>query len=117
MSRLAILIRLTDGECDVSTMSRSLACLMPRLSNHLAVLRRLGLVVFRGAHGHRYYALSEEVDVRRRRPTGVELTLYAGDGSSFTVSVPSVATVMGQLRPRRTQCSKNGPLQVAGGIA
>lgn len=43
-SRLRILLRLREGECNVTTLSEELGIAQASVSKHLAVLRQVGLV-------------------------------------------------------------------------
>lgn len=56
-TRLALLLRLSDGEADVSTLVEAVGVPRPSVSQHLAKLRLAGLVSTRKDGRHVYYSL------------------------------------------------------------
>jgi DNA-binding transcriptional ArsR family regulator len=63
-SRLLILCRLAESECTVTQLEEVFELSQSALSQHLAVLRRLGLVSLRKEARLHYYSLaSEEANV------------------------------------------------------
>jgi DNA-binding transcriptional ArsR family regulator len=62
--RRDILVLLRAGERPVTDLARELGMAQPRASNHLRVLREVGLVRVRGAGKQRFYGL----DARGLRP-------------------------------------------------
>ena len=59
-TRLSILMRLAEGEWNVSTLCRDLNLPQPTVSHHLSLLRVNGLVVNRRDGKQVYYALAGE---------------------------------------------------------
>lgn len=59
-TRRAVLDALRDGERTVSALLAGQNMTQSALSQHLAILRKAGLVTFRKAGRQRYYALSAE---------------------------------------------------------
>ena len=58
--RLCVLETLAAGERSVSELSRDVACQVPNMSQHLAVLRHAGLVVSRRDGNNVFYRLADE---------------------------------------------------------
>jgi len=57
--RLCVLETLAAGERSVSDLSRDVACQVPNMSQHLAVLRHAGLVVTRRDGNNVLYRLAD----------------------------------------------------------
>lgn len=57
--RLCVLELLSSGERSVSELSREASCQVPNMSQHLAVLRSVGLVVSRREGSTVYYRLTD----------------------------------------------------------
>jgi DNA-binding transcriptional ArsR family regulator len=57
--RLCVLETLAEGERSVSELSREVGCQVPNMSQHLAVLRRAGLVAARREGSTIYYSLAD----------------------------------------------------------
>ena len=57
--RLCVVERLAGGERSVSELSRDVGCQVPNMSQHLAVLRRAGLVTTRRDGSTIYYRLAD----------------------------------------------------------
>ena len=57
--RLCVLESLAGGELSVSDLSSVVGCQIPNMSQHLAVLRRSGLVTSRRTGSTVYYRLSD----------------------------------------------------------
>ena len=57
--RLCVLETLAAGERSVSELSRDVACQVPNMSQHLAVLRHAGLVVSRRDGNNVFYRLAD----------------------------------------------------------
>jgi DNA-binding transcriptional ArsR family regulator len=57
--RLCVLETLAAGERSVSELSREAGCQVPNMSQHLAVLRRAGLVATRRVGSTVYYRLAD----------------------------------------------------------
>ena len=57
--RLCVLQSLGEGERSVSELAREVACHVPNMSQHLAVLRSAGLVTARRQGNVVYYRLSD----------------------------------------------------------
>ena len=58
-ARLLVVCRLVEGECSVSELQPLVDLSLSALSQHLAVLRELGLVTTRRAAQTIYYALAD----------------------------------------------------------
>ena len=58
--RLCVLELLAAGERSVGQLSASVGCQIPNMSQHLAVLRRAGLVTTRRAGNAVYYTLADQ---------------------------------------------------------
>ena len=58
--RLCVLESLAAGERSVSELSREVACQVPNMSQHLAVLRSAGLVEARRDRSTVYYRLADQ---------------------------------------------------------
>lgn len=95
--RMGILLCLVDGPCDVSTLGRALGLDLPLLSNHLAILRRDGMVDFDRRDRFHVYRLSGRI-AAGRSATHVELTIHADDGSRTGLTIPREA--IASQRPR-----------------
>ena len=67
-TRLRILNLLSEGELCVCDLCAVLEEIQPKVSRHLAYLRRAGLVSVRQDHKWKYYSLTES-------PTGLHRTL------------------------------------------
>jgi ArsR family transcriptional regulator len=57
--RLCVLESLADGEVSVSDLATRVACQVPNMSQHLAVLRAAGLVTTRRDGSTVYYRLAD----------------------------------------------------------
>ena len=57
--RLCVLEKLASGESSVSELSACVGCQVPNMSQHLAVLRRAGLVSTRRDGSTVYYRLAD----------------------------------------------------------
>jgi ArsR family transcriptional regulator len=57
--RLCVLERLADGEQSVGDLSREVGCQVPNMSQHLAVLRRAGIVASRRVGNTIFYRLAD----------------------------------------------------------
>jgi len=57
--RLCVLQSLADGELSVRELSDQVGCHVPNMSQHLAVLRNSGLVLFRRDGNTIYYRLAD----------------------------------------------------------
>jgi ArsR family transcriptional regulator len=57
--RLCVLESLAEGELSVSDLANRVACQVPNMSQHLAVLRAAGLVATRREGSTIYYRLSD----------------------------------------------------------
>jgi DNA-binding transcriptional ArsR family regulator len=57
--RLCVLESLADGEVSVGDLASKVACQVPNMSQHLAVLRSAGLVTARRDGNTVYYRLSD----------------------------------------------------------
>ena len=57
--RLCVLESLADGEVSVGELANKVACQVPNMSQHLAVLRSAGLVTARRDGNTVYYRLSD----------------------------------------------------------
>lgn len=58
--RLCVLELLSQGERSVSDLSREASCQVPNMSQHLAVLRSVGLVASRREGSTVYYRLADQ---------------------------------------------------------
>ena len=58
--RLCVLESLADGELSVSELAGRVACQIPNMSQHLAVLRSAGLVTARREGSTVFYRLTDE---------------------------------------------------------
>jgi len=58
--RLCVLESLQVGELSVSDLSSRVGCQIPNMSQHLAVLRRAGLVTTRREGNTVYYSLADQ---------------------------------------------------------
>ncbi len=58
--RLCVVERLAGGEQSVSELSREVGCQVPNMSQHLAVLRSVGLVASRREGSTVFYRLADD---------------------------------------------------------
>lgn len=58
-SRLRIMLRLKQGECNVSTLSSELEIAQPSVSKHLALLRQVGLIQVRHEGPQSLYSIRD----------------------------------------------------------
>src|SRR3990170_5539459 len=58
--RLCVLERLSQGEQSVGDLSRDVGCQVPNMSQHLAVLRRAGIVASRRQGSTVFYRLTDK---------------------------------------------------------
>ncbi len=58
--RLCVVERLAGGERSVSDLSRDIGCQVPNMSQHLSVLRSVGLVLSRRDGSTVFYRLADE---------------------------------------------------------
>lgn len=59
-SRLRILMRLREGECNVTTLTEELGIAQASVSKHLAVLRQVGLVAAERHGNQMFYRIKDE---------------------------------------------------------
>lgn len=57
--RIRILVRLRQGECNVTTLVEELRIGQASISKHLAVLRRAGIVAVRRAGNQSFYSIRD----------------------------------------------------------
>lgn len=84
-SRLMILCRLAEGECSVGRLAASLEMRQSRVSQHLALLRRQGLVTHRRDGQTIYYRVA---DGRAARILELLYELFCGAGEDDTPYPP-----------------------------
>ncbi len=77
-SRLMILCRLAEGECSVGRLAETLGMRQSRVSQHLALLRREGLVAHRREGQTIYYRVA---DGRAARILELLYELFCGAGN------------------------------------
>lgn len=79
-TRLSVLLRLCDGESNVSDLCAALSVSQAMMSHNLGILRRAGLVVVRRSGKYAFYRLHEKTIA----PRGIRVTLATGTTVSVT---------------------------------
>lgn len=77
--RRSILIDLTHGPADVSTIAENVDAQMSLVSRNLSQLRDAGLVISRKDARHRIYEIAEGVEIGLTRRQ-ITISVLAGDG-------------------------------------
>ncbi|MEX2671109.1 MAG: metalloregulator ArsR/SmtB family transcription factor [Phycisphaeraceae bacterium] len=91
-TRLRIMLRLRDGECDVSTLAQELDVAQASISRHLAVLKQVGLVSVERHGRHAVCRVADE--------SIYEICAHVCDGVRRHVAREQEAV---GLKPRRRQ--------------
>lgn len=91
-TRVAIVVTLSHGPCDVSHLKQILGFSMPLLSNHLKVLRESRLVEYDREGGRHVYRLAGSLTVRLD-PSLITLSLRADDKSTLVANIPMTAPI------------------------
>ncbi len=96
-TRMSILISLSRGPLDVSTISSRLGLTMSLLSNHLKILRMTGVVDYNIQKDRHLYYIRPDMQVAVNG--SVDVRLLADDGSLLNALVPGTSPIMNVLRP------------------